>query len=266
MQTLRRCITIASPMTTQKPAGRFDLLISDVDGCLTTEDPLPLDLQRLAQVAQYNRLAFERGDQPPMTVCTGRPQPFAEVICRLIHNISIPCVCENGVWLYHPGENTYHLDPSITLEHRRMIHEVEAWIIQTFGPDGAAIQPGKTAAISITHERREYLRTIVPALETQVAGRAWALRVSMTLNYINLDLAHISKRTGVKRLLETLDLPRDRVAGIGDTVGDLALAEQVGYFACPANAEEVIKDRADYVSPLPEIAGVIDILEHLAAT
>ena len=40
----------------------------------------------------------------------------------------------------------------------------------------------------------------------------------------------------------------DRLAGIGDTTSDLAIREQVSFFACPANALDEVKDVADYVA------------------
>src|SRR5690606_4683927 len=91
---------LRSPM----PRARFDLIIADIDGCLTPEGPEPFDVARLAQIAAHNERAFsgDAGTPPPITLCSGRPQPFAEAMCRLIHNTRIPCVCENGVWVYHP--------------------------------------------------------------------------------------------------------------------------------------------------------------------
>ena len=84
---------------------RFDAIISDLAGCLAAENGGPFDLARLVRLAHHNRLAETRRDRPPITVCTGRPQPFAEAMCRVLHNNQLPCVAENGVWLYHPATN-----------------------------------------------------------------------------------------------------------------------------------------------------------------
>jgi hydroxymethylpyrimidine pyrophosphatase-like HAD family hydrolase len=87
----------------------------------------------------------------------------------------------------------------------------------------------------------------------------------MTWYYINCDLRHVSKGTGLDRLLAGLGLRRERLAGIGDTASDKCIAERVGFFACPANAHAAIKEHAHYVSPLPEARGVVDILQRLIA-
>ena len=52
------------------------------------------------------------------------------------------------------------------------------------------------------------------------------------------------------------------VAGVGDSEGDLPLCEAVGFFACPDNAQPCIKDAADYVSPYPDIQGMLDIFDR----
>ena len=53
------------------------------------------------------------------------------------------------------------------------------------------------------------------------------------------------------------------MVGIGDTLGDMAIRESVGFFACPSNADPALKKVADYVSPLTEVEGVLDILARL---
>jgi hydroxymethylpyrimidine pyrophosphatase-like HAD family hydrolase len=82
--------------------------------------------------------------------------------------------------------------------------------------------------------------------------------------WVNCDLAHVSKGTGIARFREVTGLAQGRLAGIGDTMSDLAIREQVAYFAVPANAQDELKACADYVSPHHGIEGVLDILEHPA--
>jgi hydroxymethylpyrimidine pyrophosphatase-like HAD family hydrolase len=257
------CLMVSQPFKTSH--AKFDVIICDIDGCLSSETSRPFDLVSLAKVAAHNRLAHEKQDRPILTLCTGRPQPFAESMTRLLHNLTLPLVAENGVWLYHPAENRYEMDPSITREHRRMIGEASAWIEETFGPSGVSQQPGKACSISLYHTKTEFLRDITPALETKFKDAQWPLRVSMTWNYINCDLAHVSKGTGIDRLLQVVNIPRKRLAGIGDTMSDLAIRERVGLFACPSNAVEQLRAQADFVARSAEAAGVVEIVERLTA-
>lgn len=246
----------------QRP-GELDAVICDIDGCLCSETTAGFDLEALGRVAAWNQLARQQLDRPPVTLCTGRPQPFAESMARLI-GCHLPCVCENGVWLYDPVANVYELDEAIRIEHRDTIREATAWVERELGPRGVTIQPGKSASISLYHADLHMLTSLVPMLERAFAACGWPLRVSMTWYYINCDLAHISKGTGLDRLIAQQGWKRSRLAGIGDTTSDAAIADRVGWFACPANAHEAITPRAAYVSPHDEARGVVDILAQLA--
>lgn len=243
-----------------KTQRRYDLIICDNDGCLCSEGCEPMDLVSLGKIAEHNRQAVERGDRPVLTLCTGRPQPFAEAMCRLLHNVSVPCIAENGVWLYHPGTNEYVMDPAITWEDRAAVREASRWLEAEYGPEGVTQQPGKSASISLYHADTGYLKSIKDRVAEEFARRGWPLRVSMTWLYINCDLRHVSKGTGIDRLMAMTGVTKQRAAGIGDAPSDLAIRERVGFFACPSNAVDELKRSADYVSRLREAEGVVDVL------
>jgi hypothetical protein len=253
-------------MTWTTTHSRFDAIICDIDGCLSDEGTAPFDLGALAKVAAHNRRAIERRDVPLLTVCSGRPQPFAEAMCRAIHNTELPCVAENGVWLYHPGTNAYDMDPSITRQHLDAVGQASAWIRESFGRRGVSQQPGKTASISLYHEDTAYLMDeVMPAVSAGVQVCAWPLRVSRTERYVNLDLTHVSKSTALQRLFEQTGLRTERLAGIGDATSDLAIRERVAWFACPANAVDELKQQTDMVATKVGVAGVLEILATLVS-
>lgn len=243
---------------------RFDAVVSDIDGCLSPEHSGPMDAARLAAIATHNALAERDGDRPVVTVCSGRPQPFAEAMARLLGVRSLPLVAENGVWLYHPADNRYDMDPRINAGHLAAIRDLEGWVRAELGPLGVTIQPGKAASASLFHPETDRLRGLEPRVREEAGRRGWPVRVSMTWFYINCDLAHVSKATGLDRLFAAAGLERLRVAGIGDTMSDRAIAERVAWFACPANADERLRAEAAYVSMFAETAGVLDILARLA--
>jgi len=253
------------------PSRRFDLVICDIDGCLSPEGNAPIDLDHLARISAYNRRAVLTGDAPPLTLCSGRPQPFGEALCKMLGIVSVPAVFENGAWLYRLDTNQYALDPAITPHHLAAVQELSRWVTQTLGvprahcngDPGVTQQPGKAASVSLYHPDTEYLRSLMPMLVERCRREGWPIRVSMTWLYINLDLEHVSKGSGLDRLLNATNIPTRRIAGIGDTMSDLPIRERSAFFACPANAHADIKQVADYVSPLPEAAGVLDILSRI---
>jgi len=243
---------------------RFDVVISDIDGCLAAESASPFNAPAIARLAEHNRRAARAGDVPVLTVCSGRPQPFAEAVCRMIANDCVPCVAENGVWVYDPREGTYHRDPAISPGDLAAVAAATAWIERDLGPLGFVIQPGKSASISIYHPDTARLRELAPRLEARFRDEGWPFRVSMTVAWINCDLRQVSKGTGLARLMARARLSRDRAAGIGDMPSDLVMCDHVSFFACPANAAEEVRRLADYVSPREEIEGVLDILARLS--
>lgn len=246
---------------------RYDAVICDIDGCLGPESHEPLDADLLGALADYNRIAHERGDRPVVTLCSGRPLPYAEAMARLIGVRTLPVICEMGVWLWHADTNRFDRDPRITPAHIRTVHEAQEWLEDEFGPSNprgpVSQQPGKSCSISLFHPDTPYLKSLEPFLRDEFARRGWPFRVSSTWHWINIDLEHVSKATGIERFMAHTGLTRDRLAGIGDTMGDLAIREHVAYFGCPANADENLKAHADLVSDNPEIRGVLGILEAL---
>lgn len=246
------------------PLRRFDVVIADIDGCLVSESSHPFDLEALARVRAHNQLALERGDRPLVTLCSGRPQPFVEALGRLIGNTLIPCVCENGVWTYHPGTNRYEMDPRITPDDLRAVAALSAAARDLYAAHGVTEQPGKNASVTLWHPDTAFLtREVFPGVTALCQREGWPFRVSMTWHYINCDLAHVNKGTGLDRALRPLGIPRARLAGIGDTAGDRFIAERVGLFACPANAQPAIKEHAHLIASAPEARGVLEILDHL---
>lgn len=249
---------------TFRASTRHDVVICDIDGCLSPESAAPFDLPGLAAIAEHNRLAVARRDRPVVTVCSGRPVSFAEAMCRLIQNTVVPCVAENGVWLWDPVSNAHLADPAIANEHWEALQDARAWVLRVYGPRGVTLQPGKSASVTLYHPNTSILHEICPEVRAEFERRGWPFRVSMTWLYINCDLTFISKASGIRRVLEATGIPAERTAGIGDTMSDKTLAETVADFACPANASAEIQQYAKYVSPLAEVHGVMDILNWLS--
>ncbi|MEO1130254.1 MAG: hypothetical protein AAFX05_11185, partial [Planctomycetota bacterium] len=67
----------------------LDVVLCDNDGCLVAETNEPFDLDRLGAIAAHNLRAIADADRPVVTVCSGRPHPFVEAMCRLIANTAV---------------------------------------------------------------------------------------------------------------------------------------------------------------------------------
>ena len=103
--------------------GKYDLVICDIDGCLSPESHAPINGPALSAIAEHNRQAIQNRDRPVVTLCSGRPIGFVECLCRLSHNTLIPCIGENGVWIWRPADNSFECEPTITDEDLEVVHE-----------------------------------------------------------------------------------------------------------------------------------------------
>ena len=106
--------------------------------------------------------------------------------------------------------------------------------------------------------RLDLLRT---TLERQLGDR---LFIAKSLPYF-LELASpsISKGTGVDFVAEHLGFTAERTVAFGDGENDLELLEWAGFGVAVANANELLKPRADWVCPSAAEQGVAQVLEAL---
>ncbi len=244
-----------------RPALR--LIVCDNDGCLLPEEPGAIELDVLAPIAEYNRAALEdpTSELPPLTIATGRPGPFVELLLRLVRCETIPAICEHGVLTYSLLENHARRDPAITDEHIEMIQGLRSHFRRSH-PDWI-MEVGKEGTFSVfVPEGGKVVDERFAEIQAIVEAQGLPLVVHQTVTYVNITLRHIDKATALTRVLKDLDIDPLQVLAIGDTAGDLAMADLCGHFACPANATEEVRNRSDYVSPFAITSGVVDILHH----
>lgn len=240
-------------------------IISDIDGCISPEESVAWDMGKFLELARRIQDAnADRSPLAPLTFCTGRPQPYVEVLMKLL-NVTAPAICENGAVFYTLHNNTASYAPGVTREKiaglRAVRRFVEAEILPAFPQ--TVIQFGKEAQLSIFSQEPEVFAEIKPRIERFVSENGGPeLHISPSHFYLNISLMGVDKGEALRVLARQLGAGHDELAGIGDTVGDLPLRETVGFFACPANATDEIKAVADYVSPYPLAEGVLDILKR----
>lgn len=237
-------------------------IITDIDGCLSPEESVPWDLDLFWKLARLSQDASAgKGPIAPLTLCTGRPQPYAEVLTKIL-DIRVPVICENGAVLYALEDNVSRYGPGVTEEKILGLRGIRAFIETEILPlySDVVVQFGKEAQISVYCARPEVFPAIERLIEEFSRKNGPELVISPTHYYLNISLAGINKGKTLELLLDQLGTSRSEAAGIGDTVGDLPLREAVGFFACPSNSHPSLKEKADYVSPYPTTRGILDIL------
>lgn len=238
-------------------------IIADVDGCISPEESTAWDFERFAAFAARVRAA-NRGAATlaPMTLCTGRPQPYVEVLMKLL-DVRVPAICENGAVLYTLPDNTARFAPQITQAMLAGLRQLRTFIETQILPahPRLVMQFGKEAQISIFCEQPEMFPHLKEQIERYLDQSGGPnMHISASHYYLNLSFEGVNKGNAIRSLQTVLNVEKKDLAGIGDTEGDLPLRENVGFFACPSNARPAIKDVADYVSPYPDLQGMLDIL------
>lgn len=240
-------------------------VFSDVDGCLCPEESQAWDLDAMRRVAAWCReSAAGNSGLPGFTLCTGRPQPYVEVLAKLF-DIRVPMICENGAVVYTLADNHARYGPGVTPEKIVGLRRLQEFLEEELLPrhPGAILQFGKMAQLSVYSENPALLRELTPPVLEYAGANALELNVEPSHYYLNISLKGVSKGSALEWLRGELGVHRGECAGIGDTEGDLALRDAVGWFACPANAQPAIKEVADYISPHPVTEGVMDILRRI---
>jgi HAD superfamily hydrolase (TIGR01484 family) len=208
--------------------------------------------------------AAGRGSVAPITLCTGRPQPYVEPLLKIL-DIRAPAICENGSVLYSLHDNRSVYGPGVTQEKVLGLRAVRKFLETDIMPAYPEIvyQFGKEAHMSVYCERPEVFDVITPRIAEFVKTSGLPeVTITPSHYYLNFSMAGVDKGKTLHFLLKQLGVTGAACAGIGDTEGDLPLREAVGFFACPSNAKPALQEVADYVSPYPDIAGMLDILRR----
>ncbi len=245
---------------------RFDVVFCDVDGCLMPEFTEPADLAALAAVAEHNARAERDRDRPIVVPCTGRPQPFCEAVCKVLGRLDgVPAICEHGGWRYYFEEHRWVIEPGITNTDREAIRAAERWVEHDLAALGCFLELGKHTGVTIIHPDPDHLhRDLLPMIRRTVDERGWPFQVATTWTCVNLTLAHVSKGLAIRRIMDEFGLDRSRCAGVGDTMGDLAIRKEVGWFGCPSNALDELKPHANAVADEPLARGVLALLAMIS--
>ena len=236
----------------------------DVDGCLTPGEGQAWNFGALEHVAQLNRRAQEDATKLSITLCTGRQEPYVEVMMQAI-DAHLPGIYENGGGLYYPREYRFAENPRITAAMREALVAMKAILRREIVETGLGhFQPGKEVSLTIyplgqvsVHELHV---ATVDALATLDAGYV----VQSSVSCIDITPPGVDKGDGVRWLSRETGIPLEQMGGIGDSASDLKFLSIVGCSAAPANAADEVKEAVAYVSAHEDGDGAVDILSRWA--
>src|SRR5439155_14360527 len=108
----------------------------------------PLNFPVFQQLQKLNAQAAEDPTVPGISLCSGRPEPYVELMVQAIGGY-LPAVWENGAGLYLPAEYRFKLHPLLDDRRLEAFAQARALVAEALVRPGLARpQPGKEVSIS----------------------------------------------------------------------------------------------------------------------
>jgi HAD superfamily hydrolase (TIGR01484 family) len=244
------------------PDPPIQLAVVDVDGCLTPGEAGDWNWPALQAIHELNRKARRGEGLPAVTLCTGRQEPYVEVLMQAI-GAHVPGIFENGCGLYFPQTYRFSLHPSITAPMREALVELRAALQHQVVSSGMGyFQPGKEASLTLYPLPGTPVRDLKRAVLHALAPYDHSFEVQASVTCVDVTPIGIDKGTGLRWLSSEAGIPLEGMGGIGDSPSDLPFLRMVGLSAAPANATPDVRAAAGYVSPHENGDAVVDILRR----
>jgi hydroxymethylpyrimidine pyrophosphatase-like HAD family hydrolase len=217
------------------------LFVTDLDGCISYPFRSP-KWEAIQEIRALNILSRSEKPVPPLSICTGRPHPYAEAVAQWL-DIRLPFVFESA-GLYHwegnrietaLGSHDGVLDP---------IRELKEWLKTDLLPQfpTAILEHSKMMDAGIVAPERAVIDEALPVIRQKVEGGYPGLEIHVTDVSVNILMPGNNKLQGMKLLAKTLDISLDDIAYIGDTGGDIKALENVKMPFSPKNATRGVKN------------------------
>ncbi len=217
------------------------LFVVDLDGCISHPFVTP-DWHAINVIRDLNIASKNDPSIPPITICTGRPLPYAEAVAQWLC-IDLPFAFESGAGLYHTQKNELTWAPELTPERLEAISELKKWAISDIIPKypGTVAEFAKKSDVGFIHPLAEMNHRIYHDVKPYVNANYPDFEVHDTDVSVNIIVSECNKGTGVRLLSEKIGIPLDQMAYIGDSSGDLPAMKRVKLSFAPSNARDVVK-------------------------
>lgn len=220
------------------------LFVTDLDGCISTPFKTP-DWALLSEIRRLNEQHVHDRAVPPLTICSGRPQPYVEAVAQWL-NVQHPAGFENA-GIYNVKRNELELLPVFNEEAARQVNELKEWLQQEIigQHSGMILEFTKKMDAGIIHSDKEAIDEAYLGIKDYVTEHYPLFEVHKTDVSVNVILANNNKRNGILKLCELMDIDPQEVAYIGDSSGDIPGLKLVGEPYAPLNASDAVKECAE---------------------
>lgn len=238
------------------------LFVTDLDGCVTDPFITP-DWEAYTKLRALNLASKEDESIPPLSICTGRPMPYAEAQAQIL-GIRLPFVFESGGGMYDVVKNKITWTPDLDDEAKTQVQEIKAWsqenLIDQY--DSAISEFAKFTDIGIIHQDTPTIDEMADKCQEYISANYARFEVHKTEVSVNIILKKANKGEGIKMLADHFGLTLDELAYIGDSSGDVPGLKIVGMPFAPSNAAQVAKDVAE-VTEARSTKGVVEAYQKM---
>ncbi len=216
------------------------LFVTDLDGCISYAFKTP-KWKSINRIRELNLQSRTDPDIPPLTICTGRPYPYAEAVAQWL-DIRIPFIFESA-GLFDWDSNSVETALDNINEDLEPIRKMKRWIKVEILPSfpSAILEFTKMMDAGIVTPDSKIVEEILPLVKQKVSEDFPGLEVHSTDVSVNILMQGNNKLQGMKLLAGKLGVGLDEIAYIGDTSGDIAALEKVKLAFSPANAIGAVK-------------------------
>lgn len=239
------------------------LMVIDIDGCLSPGLFQPFDLGNLQKLADCNKQSKTNPLYPPVTICTGRPEPYAEAILQLL-GAYYPAICEHGGILCSVNPPVMEINPKLPAELPdellRLKHHLYA--AKKNGTD-FMLEPGKETHCTVFVKPPSTMESLHSILSEIMTKGNLPFLIKPGRECFNIFPHILHKGMGIEWLAEQSGIPAETMAGVGDSDNDVPFLEKVGFPSTVSNGSEKTKQVKNcYISKLRDIEGVLDFYHY----
>lgn len=223
------------------------LFVLDIDGCITHPFETP-HWESISEIRELNRRSRDSDEIPALTLCTGRPLPYAEAVAQWL-DIKLPFVFESAA-LYHWNGNRVQTILDSDSENGRSlkpINEIKQWLSEQVLPDypNMILEFTKMMDAGVVSPDKEQINRVYDRIMNHIQENYPDLEAHRTEISVNTLLAGNNKGAGFQLLSKEIDIPFDQMAYIGDSEGDIPALKKAKLAFAPFNAIGRVKEIAE---------------------
>ena len=224
------------------------LFITDLDGCISMPF-IPPKWHVITELKDLNEKSKTDKTIPPLTICTGRPMPYAEAVYQWL-GMYKPFLFESGGGVYDMSENKLHWHPTFDSARETELGELKDYLRENFIKKYPNTIPefAKFTDSGIINQDPRVIHEMYPVIKQFVSANYPNFEVHYTDVSINVISKSTNKGEGIKFLCKLLKLDLEEIAFIGDTGGDRPGLEIVGKPFAPQNGMKSAKEVSDVMS------------------